>query len=274
MGIITLAKVITNYKRNILTAILALATLGCVIGTSYLGNGFEDVQSTLEVWHPYKNYLCTRVPNDILEEETPSGLTLGKVQNIIKTTYVEGAKPLYINGVLIANKTYRLPPTFDNNTDIAREAEEKFEEMKSDAKKDSLHLNAFSVYRSYQRQETLYSNYVARDGQAAADRYSARPGASEHQTGLAFDIGGTDTSRYASTRFDGTAEANWLKDNAYKYGFVLRYMEGKEDITGYMHESWHYRYVTTDYSTEIHNTGLTIEEYFGLNKINTISEYF
>lgn len=115
-----------------------------------------------------------------------------------------------------------------------------------------------SGFRSYTVQKNLYNSYVRRDGAENADRYSARPGHSEHQTGLAFDI------NYADDRFKGTPEASWLAENAYKYGFILRYPEGKEPITGYMFEPWHYRYVGVENAAKIYASGLTLEEYFGI----------
>lgn len=136
---------------------------------------------------------------------------------------------------------------------------EKYIEMWNTAYNEGLSLYINSPYRSYSVQNTLYNNYGARDGYALADTYSARPGFSEHQTGLAFDV----TSK--STNFDTFAYSNeyeWLQDNAYKYGFILRYPKGKEYITGYQYESWHYRYVGTEVAKKIKDLGITFEEYY------------
>ena len=97
---------------------------------------------------------------------------------------------------------------------------------------------SYSGFRSYDYQKTLYDNYVSRDGQAAADRYSARPGFSEHQTGLVFDL--TDKS---GNLLEDSRASQWLKDNAHNYGFIVRFQAGKEASTGYMPEAWHIRYV-------------------------------
>ncbi|MEY8463685.1 LD-carboxypeptidase LdcB/DacB [Streptococcus merionis] len=118
--------------------------------------------------------------------------------------------------------------------------------------------NNYSGFRSYETQSGLYNNYVASDGQASADRYSARPGYSEHQTGLAFDL--TDTSGALLTEYNAS---QWLIQNAHHYGFVVRYLDGKESITGYMAESWHIRYIGQE-ATDIYNSGLTLEEYYGV----------
>ena len=127
--------------------------------------------------------------------------------------------------------------------------------MQAAAKKDGYSLTIVSGFRSYSYQGQLYNNYVARDGKAAADTYSARPGHSEHQTGLAMDINN------ASSSFNNTPEAKWIAENCYKYGFILRYPKGKENITGYMYESWHVRYLGKQLAKEVCDSGLTLEEF-------------
>ena len=133
--------------------------------------------------------------------------------------------------------------------------------MRSDAAALGLNLWVQSGYRSYERQEYLYNNYVARDGKTAADTYSARPGHSEHQSGYAFDLN-TITDAFANTK-----EGKWVDDNAYKYGFVIRYPKGKEGATGYKYESWHLRYVGKDLAEKLYNNGdwISMEEYFGID---------
>lgn len=160
----------------------------------------------------------------------------------------------YVNGILIANKTYALPSTYSPG-DVLPEAKSAFESMRVDAEKAGYKLKIVSGFRSYSYQSTLYNNYVARDGKAAADTYSARPGHSEHQTGLGMDINN------ASTSFNGTAEAKWIAANCWKYGFIIRYPQGKENITGYMYESWHVRYLGKQLAKEVYDSGLTLEEF-------------
>ena len=171
-------------------------------------------------------------------------------------------EPKYINGILVVTKEYGLPDTFLPGE--GSEARAAFEEMKKDAQEEGIYLNAFSTYRSYWSQNRLYNNYVANYGQDPTDTFSAKPGFSEHQTGLAFDIGGVDRSVWAEEDFKYTEEAEWLKTNCTKYGFILRYPEGKEWITGYMHESWHFRYIGVEHSKNFENNDLTLEEYLGL----------
>ena len=175
----------------------------------------------------------------------------------------------YIGDTIIVNKTYSLPSSFaPNNLEsingyikIVDFAKKAFDELKSDAKAAGLNIYASSGYRSYQDQEYIYNNYVRMDGQEAADTYSARAGFSEHQTGLVLDLNTVDIS------FDNTNESNWLRDNSYKYGFIIRYPKGKENITGYTYEPWHIRYVGKNLAKEIYNNGdyLTLEEYFGID---------
>lgn len=125
----------------------------------------------------------------------------------------------------------------------------------------NISTTSYSGYRSYQTQANLYSGYVQQYGQAYADRMSARPGFSEHQTGLAFDI----KHRSGALVRNGT-EANWIATNAHNFGFIVRYQPGKEHITGYMSEPWHLRYVgSAATATAIYNSGLTLEEYLGVS---------
>ena len=115
----------------------------------------------------------------------------------------------------------------------------------------------YSGFRSYETQTQLYQSYVNKDGKAEADRYSARPGYSEHQTGLAFDLIGTNGDLVTEEK-----AAQWLLDHAADYGFVVRYLKGKEKETGYMAEEWHLRYVGKE-AKEIAASGLSLEEYYG-----------
>lgn len=132
------------------------------------------------------------------------------------------------------------------------------------AEQNGIKLWLISGYRSTAYQQALYQRYVARDGQAAADRYSARPGTSEHQTGLALDIGDPNGPCLLQTCYDQTPAGIWLAAHSYEYGFILRYPEGKEAITGYQYEPWHFRYVGPRLARELHQSGQTMEEHFGL----------
>lgn len=188
-------------------------------------------------------------------------------QEQLENGYVIGqqvpTEPTVVNGVLIANKKHPLPASYNKGEDPNARA--AFEKMAAAAKTEGIELVAFSGYRSYEYQKTLYDRYVSRDGKDAADRYSARPGHSEHQTGLAYDIGEKGQENlWLTSAFGETKAGQWLAHNSYKYGFILRYPKGKESITGFMHESWHFRYLEGDLATKVYEAGVTLEEYLGI----------
>ena len=139
-----------------------------------------------------------------------------------------------------------------------------FKKMADDARNEGLTIKVTTGYRSYNFQSTLYNNYVKIDGVKEADTYSARPGYSEHQLGYSLDL--TNAKNVGFRDFDKTKEYEWLSKNAYKYGFILRYPKDKEYITGYMYESWHYRYVGDDIAKYIYENNLTYEEYYAYFK--------
>jgi len=154
----------------------------------------------------------------------------------------------------VVNKSYA-----SGTQQLRSEARLAFERMAIKAKEEGCNIFAVSTYRSYNYQATLYNKYVARDGTENADRYSARAGHSEHQTGLAIDIADSSMS---FDNFGNTKEFIWMKDNAHKYGFILRYTTDTEWITGYLNEPWHYRYIGEDVATYIHSNPMTYEEYY------------
>ena len=178
----------------------------------------------------------------------------------------------YIDGYLIANKTSALPSTFipenpevpvteaRSNTSLDKDLMTAFRKMQADATAKGLNIYIASGYRSYDYQVSLYNRYVANDGKAAADTYSSRPGNSEHQTGLCFDLNSIEDS------FQYTNEGKWINDNCYKYGFCIRFPKGKDAYTGYQYESWHLRYVGEELAEKLYNNGdwISLEEYFGI----------
>lgn len=181
------------------------------------------------------------------------------------------------NNLMLINKSNRLKPDFEPNdlvvpsikfqsvgnmmvqyvkTDVAKQLEKMF----GDAKNDGIYLTAISGYRSYDYQDTLYTNEVINVGEIEANRYMARPGESEHQSGLAMDIL-CDEYTVLDEGFEDTEAFLWMEKNMTKYGFVLRYPKGKEEITGYGYEPWHLRYVGIGVAEEIMKDNLTLEEY-------------
>lgn len=163
----------------------------------------------------------------------------------------------YVDGVLIANKTYSLPEDY-NPGGLLPECKEAFALMQRAAAAKGLNIYISSGFRSYASQKSIYNRYVGRDGRALADTYSARPGHSEHQTGLAVDLNTITQS------FGRTKEGRWVAEHCHEYGFIIRYPEGKSHITGYCFEPWHLRYVGIDAATEIARSGLCLEEYYGI----------
>lgn len=160
----------------------------------------------------------------------------------------------YINGILIVNKTYSLPS--DYAPGINHTALYYLHMLQADAKAVGIDIPVISAYRSYETQKALFDSYYAKDGDKA-DTYSARPGHSEHQTGLAFDVGAIDDN------YGDTIGGKWLYNNCANYGFIIRYLKGKEDITGYKYEPWHIRYVGS-VAEYIMNQGITLEEYLNI----------
>ena len=131
--------------------------------------------------------------------------------------------------------------------------------MANDAESEGYTIRAVPAYRSYTYQQALYQNYVLQDGEKNADTYSARPGYSEHQTGLVVDI---DNGKQDFNHFEETEEFKWIQENAKYYGFILRYPKGKENLTGYTYEAWHYRYVGKKIAQEMANKDITLDEYY------------
>lgn len=199
--------------------------------------------------------------------------------NAASTVTTEGdpkavTAPTVVNGIMLVNKKNPLPHTYEppgittvpgysgsNGTKLesgTKEAVIALEKMRAAAKSanSSYGMPVISSYRSYAYQDTLYTRYVERDGADAADEYSSRPGFSEHQTGLTFDVGALSSS------YGGTAEGKWLADNAHTYGFIIRYPKGKESITGYMYEPWHVRHIGIEAAEKMKGDEVqTLEEF-------------
>lgn len=151
------------------------------------------------------------------------------------------------------------PLSINNNYKLRAKAAEAYEQLQSAALLDNVKFFPFSAYRTKEYQTELYTKYVARDGKNAADTYSARPRHSEHELGLAVDIRSDGLN-------DNLTEEHykWMLNNAYKYGFIVRYAKGTTPITGYIEEPWHLRYLGIEVATDVHNKGITFDEYYDL----------
>ena len=203
------------------------------------------------------------------------------LEHIVSIVNVKANNDFYDNSIetnindgnlMLVNKYHYLPEDYNPNdivdvknwycygeNKIKEEVYQKFIEMFNAAKEQDKKLIISSGYRTYEDQKETYDNYVDRYGVKKADGLAARPGYSEHETGLTLDI---TTGKATKDTFESTEEFTWLKENSYKYGFILRYPKGKEDITGYDYEPWHYRYVGVEVATKIHDLDITFDEYY------------
>ncbi len=275
--VVALLKKAKGKKINILNKLLIAVIIFLVLymvkvgGISLMNDVDENksIKTTLVTKDKTSTTKNTTSTTNSTTTTTTSTTTTKKSD--ITTSNTQGLK--IIDGILIVNKTYPLPEDYVPTntyksadglnyctTCIDIDAYEQYKLMKADATSLGLNIWIQSGYRSYNLQNDLYNKYVNRDGKVAADTYSARPGHSEHQTGLAFDLNTiTDDFQY-------TNEGKWINENCYKYGFILRYPKGKENITGYKYESWHLRYVGIDLANKLYNNGdwITLEEHFNL----------
>ena len=247
----------------------------------FIDGEYDDECKPIKTEEPTNNAASTNTQNsnttNSQNTSTNSNNNINTQNTDIKINEIGGAT--YINGVLIVNKTYSLSSDYAPGSAKGIDQEcldekcftnqtwKAYNSMLNGAKFSGINLRIGSGFRSYNFQSVIYNNYVSSDGQEKADTYSARPGHSEHQTGLAMDICSADTNIACITSaFDTTAEAKWLNDNCYKYGFIIRYPQGKESVTGYKYESWHIRYVGTELAQKLYNNGnwITLEEYLGI----------
>lgn len=170
--------------------------------------------------------------------------------------------------ILLVNKYNKLPDDFvpeqlvplSSGPRVTPATKEAYEQMVKDARNEGYTIRGASAYRSISYQKDVYNRYLAQDPQQIVDTYSARPGFSEHHTGRTIDL---DNISSSMDNFGNTKEAKWIAENAYKYGFIIRYPENCEDITGYMYEPWHITYVGTKIANEMKMFGIeTLEEYW------------
>lgn len=178
-----------------------------------------------------------------------------KNELMINNKYYKLSKDYKPNDLVIVKNWY----SYGENNKLRANAYEAFVNMYEAALKNNIKLIINSSYRTYDEQEKLYNDYLSKYSEKYADSYAARPGHSEHQTGLAIDI---ITPGSSEENFDKTDAYKWLQDNSYKYGFILRYPKDKNEITGYNYESWHYRYVGINSANIIHENNITFDEYY------------
>ncbi len=242
--------------KKFLLILLSIMLIGCGTKTESHDESKEDINKEEES----EMSETTQVVDEEKSEEIPAEILDFEDFNSIH---------------VIINKKHELPEDYEpedlvepevkkirESCPMREEAAQALKEMFEAAAKDGLDLMLVSGYRSYSYQKGLFDNYVARDGEEAANRYSARPGQSEHQTGLAADLGTSDQACLLMGCFKDTEAGKWLAENSYLFGFVLRYPEEKEEVTGYIYEPWHFRYIGLEQAYLVHESGLTLEEYY------------
>jgi len=218
----------------------------------------------------YADKQATELEETLLEETV-----FNEIQTVNGKEVIQNASNLFA----LVNKEFGLPAeylpddlvrpnvsfSFGNEdvekSKLRKEAANALEEMFTEAKQKGIMLYAVSGFRSYNRQETLFTAEVQKIGEKMVIEAVAKPGNSEHQTGLAMDISSNSVGLSLTEQFGETLESKWLEENAHKFGFILRYPKGKEHLTGYMYEPWHYRYVGQRIAKEIYRNDWTLEEY-------------
>ncbi len=253
-----------------LIMVIVFFTLSFIITSSFLpNNDIKDKNSEFNHIKYFKSKNADRYKN--YKSKFPNK----KNEEIVKEVNIGLDKPFYRDSspaknlntqYVLVNKYNFLSRDYTpsnlvevDNTKLISYVAQKFNEMKNEAKRNNLNIVAISGYRSFDYQSTLYNKYVTVDGRKKADTYSARAGFSEHQTGLAVDVSNGKSPYYS---FENTDEFKWMCNNAYKYGFILRYPKDKEYITGYIYESWHYRYVGVEAASFIKKNNITYDEYY------------
>lgn len=203
-----------------------------------------------------KKYLQQVLLNDHTIISNPTAiLVLANKNNSLPSNYVP-------QNLIVPNVKFSFTE-YDQKKLMRQDAASALEELFGSAKKDNINLYAVSGYRSYSRQKAIFTSNVNKYGIERANQFSAKPGESEHQTGLAMDITSSSVNFRLTQSFGEAKEGKWVKENAHKFGFIIRYQKGKEHITGYQYEPWHLRYVGKEVATEIVNRNITFEEYLG-----------
>lgn len=248
-------------KKQLLSAVvLSLVLLGC----SQKNNPTETTTSPSTSTQTTKNTTTSATKENTTVASTEASSEESSTKDIAtekqQSSQGSGMADVSLGYQMVVNKKHALLSTYDPGEDPTAGAQvrkliRKMQELGYPIS------DVYSGYRSYEYQEQLYNNYVAREGKEAADTYSARPGYSEHQTGLAFDL--LDTTGNLLDGEENKDAIDWLHTHAHEYGFIIRFQAGKEAITGYQAEAWHLRYVG-DKATDIYNSGLSLEEYYGV----------
>lgn len=245
------------------------STIDYILTIDYNKNISKFIDQKYFLESNLKSYLKYAKENVKSKKEIVSIVNVGADHDFYKNDKISDVS---LGNLLLVNKFYHLDNTYSpelknisnqysygDNQKITVDTYNAFIQMFKAAKKEDLTLIINSSYRSYEEQEEVYNEYKSSRGEEGADLIAARPGYSEHQTGMAIDI---QTFGSTGKTFEEFDEFKWLQENAYKYGFILRYPKDKEYLTGYNYESWHYRYVGVDVATYIHENNITFDEYY------------
>ena len=248
--------------RKILLAALLISVLGA--GSFFIYDAFiRDDKPAVVVISPEptpQTPINTQPEPEI--DKSQYSLTDPSSQWVI-VNKLNGIATTYIPELIVPNVRLRLSST-EQQMQLNVTAQKDLEAMFAAAEADDVNLVFGSGYRSAALQKQFYDSYVTVDGQEQADTYSARPGHSEHQTGYAVDITSPSGICHLEICWEDSAEGKWVAENAHRFGFTIRYIEGKERTTGYQYEPWHLRYVGADLAEQLYITGFTLEEFFDL----------
>lgn len=242
------------YVRTILCAVLCGAVIFCFTGC---GGGSGDDSASVQTTAEERGKGAEMDPEKKaqLQKDQENGLFLlvnKDPENHLDPSYkAEDLEPIKYYAA-DRNKYTRF---------MRAEAAEAFHRLVETAAEEGIDIVMTTAYRSYEFQQILWDNYVAQKGEEEANKTSARPGESEHQTGLAVDLSTSEIDYRNSSDFADTAAGRWVAENAHKFGFILRFPEDKTDITGYSYEPWHIRYVGLTAAADIYEENLALEEY-------------
>lgn len=259
-------------KRTILImAVLLLAVLGTymlsgkqsaisepVPAQRAVTSAAADIESTQDPLLPLDLYSILDSSKTVPLDTIPSSYTA-----FVSRDYLLPAS--YIPKDLVEPKVRFSYETHDDKRKMRKVAAKALEKMFHAAEKKGIILYGVSGYRSYERQKNIYNRNVSLHGKKATDALSAKPGSSEHQTGLTIDVSASSVNCLLTERLSTTREGKWLAKNAHKYGFIIRYPKGKSKITGYSYEPWHIRYLGITVATYLYKRNLTLEEYYGVS---------
>jgi D-alanyl-D-alanine carboxypeptidase len=259
-------------KTSKIVPVLALVAI-TIIGVGFFGYKAKNHKTTM---------VETReTTQQVVPKENVSELDQGKKAVVADTapiakTEVSTIWPVQFTNEessslqVVVNKKHKLPPDYVPSLQqveggqMRPEAASALEDLYAKAKNDEIPLKIISSYRSYSQQVSVYNGYAAQYGADKADTFSARPGHSEHQTGLAVDLGASSGQCDLEICFETTATGDWIKNNSYIYGFIIRYPKDKETLTGYQFEPWHLRYVGKDIASKLHTSGQTLDQYYAI----------